>query len=1600
MTTKISVYNLDSSITNAITTGGGPKIQTIVYPGNDTAVNTAGGDTVFLNGSNFVTGCSVVVNGNTAGSVTFNSSSNVAFTAPAAATGGYPIYLVNPDGGTAIAVPGLQYSGVPTWSTAAGSLGSVYETTAFANTVVASGDAQITYSVYSGSLPTGASLNSLSGTISGNSVATASSTTYNFTIRATDAQQQDSDRAFSLTVNPDVVTWSSPANNVTYTLEQLIPMSNVTLAATSAAGYGVQYAANTLPTGLTVSGNTISGTPSTVQSINTLVTATSNTTSRTAQQIINWVVNVGADPYFPYVNTLLSANTAVMPFNDDASTNNFNVAITGDTKPSNWNPYQSGYYSNFFDGTGDYLKAPYNVAFDFGTGNFTVECWTYYISGDISFFAGDATGSTDCAYLTNSFRFGRYNTAWDTTISYTLTANQWYHIAFIKESGVAKVYVNGVLIGSAANANSYNAAGGNSSINTAGDGSRQGSNYMSNLRVVKGTAVYTGAFTPPTTPLTAISGTSLLTCQSNRFIDNSTNNFTISRFGDARISSLIPYTPATSYATYGSTYFDGSGDYLTTPTSTSFGFGTGTFTFETWVYPTSNPANGPGTVIDCRSGTNAEGWVVRIFNNLTIGIYDGPNNIYVNSTGTVTLNAWNHIAIVRSNTSSGGVAFYINGAASGTGTIASNLGTTWVARIGSNYTASYDYFGYMSDLRVIKSTALYTGAFTPPTIPLTAVANTSLLTCQSNQPVNNNVFVDNSTNNSLVTRNGNTTQGTFSPYGENYSVFFDGTGDSLSLPCGDYINYGTGDFTVEFWINTKGSGGLFAPPSTVLTTAWDFSISGGNFLWRNRYTATTVWSYSAAGVTDGLWHHVAIARQSSSSRFFIDGSLVATNTDSTNWDGNESSKTFTIGSSGLGDFTGYLSNVRFVKGIALYTSAFTPSTSPLQPINGYTNFLICQSNRFIDNSASNRTLTRNGDASVQKFGPFGQVTLPTPYYGAYFDGTGDYLTLPSNAAFNLNATFTAECWVYVTSLANDMGVWFNGTFGGDDNRIQLAIRTTGRIDVYAVNTGVQNYFPQSNTGVISVNTWYHTAVVSNGSTVTLYVNGTSVASSSITGTPPTVNTFYVGYARASATDKTMVGYISNFRIVKGTAVYTAAFTPPTSTLTAISNTSLLTCQSATLIDNSSSNLTLTANGDSKPTRFNPFTLSYSLRQIYSPSVYGGSMYLDGTGDYVLIPDNTNFTFSGDFTIECWAYPKTSGAATGFISKRANDSTAYGGINVDLSSLTPSLLASTTGSSWAITNGTSSIPLVLNSWNHFAITRSGTTVNMWVNGIKGYTATLSGALNNSTASWALGARAANGPGTLFTGYIGDFRVTNGQSLYTSNFAPPQAPVSAVKGTTALLSGATGGIIDSSGITQFETLGDAKLNSAFTKFTGATSIALDGTGDYLLSAPSPNLEFGSGDFTIEFWWYPISTSRQALYHGSFGTDWSVGIDYSGPGTQKMGIWASSNGTSWNLINADSGGNGIGTTTVTQNAWNHIAYVRNGTTWMLFVNGNRDLNLTAISGTIISRATSQKAIGAWWSTGSIAQASGYISDFRISKYARYTATFTPTTTAFKQF
>ena len=178
----------------------GPRITSIGYPGDDTAADTAGGGTITLTGANFASGAQVIINGNAASVVSVVNSTTITFTAPPNPTGSYLLYVVNQDGATTVAVPGLQYSGTPAWTTAAGSLGSSIKQSSFTANLLATGDAPITYSVYSGSLPSGITLTANTGVISGTSPNVSSDTTYNFTIRATDAQNQDTDRAFSIQV--------------------------------------------------------------------------------------------------------------------------------------------------------------------------------------------------------------------------------------------------------------------------------------------------------------------------------------------------------------------------------------------------------------------------------------------------------------------------------------------------------------------------------------------------------------------------------------------------------------------------------------------------------------------------------------------------------------------------------------------------------------------------------------------------------------------------------------------------------------------------------------------------------------------------------------------------------------------------------------------------------------------------------------------------------------------------------------------------------------------------------------------------------------------------------------------------------------------------------------------------------------------------------------------------------------------------------------------------------------------------------------------------------------------------------------------------------
>lgn len=215
------------------------------------------------------------------------------------------------------------------------------------------------------------------------------------------------------------------------------------------------------------------------------------------------------------------------------------------------------------------------------------------------------------------------------------------------------------------------------------------------------------------------------------------------------------FIPAT---VLGSAEFDGS-NYLSTTGGAGTAMGTGDFTWECWVYPTSSADY--QCFIDTRTqpleGGDDTGFFFGTNFNTLAPIYY-TTNLQLESTVSITLNAWNHVALTRN---SGTVTLWVNGVSGGTQSNSSDLTQQRVLIGGDGLGGSLNLTGSISNLRIVKGTAVYTAPFTPPTAPLTAISGTQLLL---NTPNDANFLTDSSTNNFTVTNNGAVTSSALNPF--------------------------------------------------------------------------------------------------------------------------------------------------------------------------------------------------------------------------------------------------------------------------------------------------------------------------------------------------------------------------------------------------------------------------------------------------------------------------------------------------------------------------------------------------------------------------------------------------------------------------------------------------------------------------------------------------------------------------------------------------------------------------------------------------------------------------------------------------------------------
>lgn len=949
-------------------------------------------------------------------------------------------------------------------------------------------------------------------------------------------------------------------------------------------------AGSSLPAGLTLSANGLILGTVTVDSTTSFTVLVDDAQNQTTQQDITLVIS-SIDAYFNHTTLLLKADNVSNSSTNSGfvdSSNNYNLVVPAGTPiQGTINPFGVGNWSNSLNGTSQYLTVPISSPLQFGTGNFTIECWTYltskttnqpaifsnynnFTSGALSLFAGHSSSSTTLYQVAINGTFPAIQST--TTIAY----NTWVHLAVVRNAGIVTLYVNGVANGTVdASLASLNGVGSSFTIGTTSDNIANGyiSGYISNFRAVKGTAVYTSAFTPSTTPLTTIANTSLLTCRSNSFKDESTNALTITPTGSPAVDRFNPFdVNANVYTTdanasVGSTYF--ASGYQTFPKTA---FGTGDWSVEFWVYPTV--ASGGSIYSDFFQNYAGDygliiGWANTYFNAFIKRDNSFESGV-LTAGSSLTLNQWYHVAVCRT---SGIFSIFLNGVRGGTQTYTPSMPNTQAGignnGSGSSYQGNSQFnAGYLSNFRIMTGSSAYdarTSSFTVPTAPLTVTANTTLLTCRSSQIASRDI----------ATGTALSTAGTLTPsrlvpptlysavtdtstantvYGG--SIFFNGSSDYLNVPSNSQTAVQSGNFTMEGWFYFTNANANAL--QTMFSNYTSFGAGSNSIYWgKHTYQSGTVavwisnYSASAPLLVDptlpplNQWVHYALVRNGNAFNLYRNGVSVATATYASSI--TASTNPIYIGTPGDAinqyNFSGYISNFRILKGTAVYTTTFTPPTAPLQTIAN-TALLVSGINSGIYDQTLQNNI-RGGGASV---------STDVYKYGTgsmFFNGSSSFLqvgTTPGTLTplLTAGAVLTIECWVYPTVLRA----------GQSTNQAPAIIGLGGTYMNFGVENGAPKLYwwtgsPNAITSSISIaaTTWSHIALVFNGTgsnNTKIYVNGVLGATGTFTNiswaSDAGGNNFLIGREGLGGTSY-WPGYIDDLRITRS-ARYTANFTPP------------------------------------------------------------------------------------------------------------------------------------------------------------------------------------------------------------------------------------------------------------------------------------------------------------------------------------------------------------------------------------------------------------------------------------------------------------------------
>lgn len=648
--------------------------------------------------------------------------------------------------------------------------------------------------------------------------------------------------------------------------------------------------------------------------------------------------------------------------------------------------------------------------------------------------------------------------------------------------------------------------------------------------------------------------------------------------------------------------------------------------------------------------------------------------------------------------------------------------------------------------------------------------------------------VDVSGQNHAMVANGNATASTAQSKFGGASILLDGTGDFYTSANHADWEFGSGDFTLDWWeyrTATNAGRTVFSRDATTIFSPFIVGYDNGSSSILAFVTSQDgVWdilnSFSLGSFSLNVWSHRALAREGNNFYGFKDGALISTATSSLSLRAN--SNALSIGrTQGGGDFIGHLDGVRVTKGLALWTKDFTPPIRASALFTGtkkcFNTIKTCQDRENFTNSP---------------------VTL------LFAVPTDDLKSLPSHLE-NIPSVKSIQFDPAVVSLGQNLGQRATLTITFDDHRHSDA--GVG-FDKYYSERGYDSYSQGTFWGKFRARQPFV-----RGRPLRWTITNTDLdiqetrhfIIDSITG-PDNNGVFKIiakDLLKLADGDRALAPIVSEgFLVSDITNVATTLTLSPTGIATTYPNSGYANIGGSEIVSYTHSGidtftkLLLHCDGADASTTFTDAssfahgsaTVNGNAQVDTAQSKFGGASALfDGTGDYLTFADHADWDFEAvDFTVDWWERRDSSSGTRTSIAR--DTSSAFSPFIFGYSDTANLLLYITSnGSSWDIANAINMGAIDLNVWHHFAIVRKGEVFYVFRDGVLQSTFFSDKTILASSNPLSIGVSQSTG---YFSGWLDEIRISKGVARWTSPFTPPTIAYAASSDVMTIVRGQLG------------------------------------------------------------------------------------------------------------------------------------------------------------------------------------------------------------------